>query len=404
VAQNNILVITHWGYEEGLIQSYTLPYFRIIHSITPSSKIFLVTYEKNGLEKDKDKRKAISRQLEKDNIYLLPEKYRRAGLSKYFFTCLNLFFHLRIIFTKKIRSIHSFCTPAGSYAWMLSKLTGKKLVIDSYEPHSEYMKDSGTWSEKSFAYKFLRAMEKKQAKRADYLIVTTPGMVSYTENRFNIKLKNSFVKPACVDLEKFDYKPQEAIQIRNELNLREKIVGVYAGKFGDFYLKEEIFELFQTAFSYWGNRLHILLLSDMKEDELKKYCRQYDLRYEQFSLINVPHERMPGYLSVADFAISPYRPAPSKKFCTPIKNGEYWAIGLPVIITKDISVDSDIIRQNDVGYVLQELTPGEYKNAVLKIDQLLQTNKTSLRYRIRNIAIQNRTFAIAEEIYKHIYQ
>jgi len=265
------------------------------------------------------------------------------------------------------------------------------------------MLDSGVWSKDSFSYKLLKSMEKKQAVSAKHLIATTPGMLDFTRNRFNIQLKNGFVKPACVDLEKFNYKKIESSQIRKQLNIEGKIVGLYAGKFGDFYLRDEIFDLFESAFDFWKDDLHILLLSDLTQDELEKFCEKHHLDSKRFSLISSPHHMMPVYLSVADFGISPYKPAPSKKYCTPIKNGEYWAVGLPVIITKDISIDSDLIERNNIGYVLKDLSAGEYFNAVKKIDELLRGDREALRDKIRQLAIEKRSYKIAQEIYHDIY-
>jgi glycosyltransferase involved in cell wall biosynthesis len=401
--KKNILVVTQWGFEEGLIQSYTLPYLEIIHKIAPSSAIYLITHEKRSLHKDKERLQKIRQDLKKNNISLLPEKYFRKGFAKYLATFTGLVRHSWLIMTKRVGYIHSFCTPAGSYAWLLSKLTGRKLIIDSYEPHSEYMKDSGTWPEDSFAYRLLRSMEKRQAVSATHIIATTSGMLDFTSKRFNITLKNGYVKPACVDLVKFDFHEDGGMNIRKKLMLENKIIGLYAGKFGDFYLRDEIFDLLEAAFGYWHDSLHILLLSDLKQDELNEYCNRHRLDANRFTLVSAPHHLMPSYLSVADFAISPYKPAPSKKFCTPIKDGEYWAIGLPVIITKDISVDSDIIEQNNIGYVLKDLSKSEYQNAVRKIDELINSDRTKLREKIREIAVSNRSFSIAENIYEKIY-
>ena len=107
-------------------------------------------------------------------------------------------------------------------------------------------------------------------------------------------------------------------------------------------------------------------------------------------------------MALGDFGICPVKPVPTKQFCTPIKNGEYWAMGLPVVITKNISEDSDIIKLNDIGYVLSELTNEEYMNAVLKIESLLLT-KEKLKNKIIEIAIKHRSFEIAEKIYTSIY-
>jgi uncharacterized protein YaiI (UPF0178 family) len=76
-------------------------------------------------------------------------------------------------------------------------------------------------------------------------------------------------------------------------------------------------------------------------------------------------------------------------------------MGLPVVITKDISVDSEIIEKNNIGYVLHELNGAEYLNAVKKIGTLIRQKE--LQQRIRTIARQNRDFKLSELVYKTIY-
>ncbi|MGZ5287610.1 MAG: hypothetical protein ACXWB9_10515, partial [Flavisolibacter sp.] len=329
--------------------------------------------------------------------------YHRAGLSKYFYSGFNMAKHIAYVFSKGIKYIHTFCTPAGGYGYLLSKMTGRKLVIDSYEPHAEYMLECGVWQKDQFAFRVLDALEKKQALHADHLIATTSTMIAHTEKRFGISIPEWDVKPACVDLDKFVYDADKASGMRKQLGFEGKIVCAYAGKFGDFYLKEEVFEFYQAAFEYWKEKFHVLLLSDIPPSDLDQYCTQFNLPRNAFTLIKSPHHMVPVYLSAADFGLSPYRPTPSKKFCTPIKNGEYWALGLPVLITKDISVDSDIIEKKNIGYVLKSLDPEEYKKAVKKMDQLLQSDRNELRKTIREVAVQQRSYTIAEKIYEKIY-
>jgi glycosyltransferase involved in cell wall biosynthesis len=109
-------------------------------------------------------------------------------------------------------------------------------------------------------------------------------------------------------------------------------------------------------------------------------------------------------METADFAICPVKPVPSKKYCSPIKTGEYWACGLPVVITKNISDDSDIIESQNIGFVLKELSTKEYSTCVRYIDQLLKENdQKSLRDRIRATAESKRHFKIAQQVYNAIY-
>ncbi len=396
----NVLVLTQWGFKEGLIQSYTLPYLKIINEINPDITFFLVTQEKKLIETSPTLK---SQELKGCKIRLYPEKYFRIGVAKFLLSGYYLLKYICLILFYRIRIIHTFCTPAGALGYILSKVTGCCLIVDSYEPHSEYMKDNGVWSSTSLTYKLLSKLEKQQACHAKYLIATTPAVIDFIEKRFSIEIENFFIKPACVNLENFVYKEVKAQEKIISLRIENKLIGIYAGKFGGFYLNEEIFEFLCCAFELWGSKLHIILLSDLSGVELDHFCYKFNLNTLDFTLKNVPHDEMPVYLSMADFAISPYRPTPSKKYCTPIKNGEYWAIGLPVIITKDISVDSEIISNADIGYVLQNLNKSEYKIAINKINELLNGDRDALRAKIRQIAVEHRSYQIAKNVYQTIY-
>ena len=115
----------------------------------------------------------------------------------------------------------------------------------------------------------------------------------------------------------------------------------------------------------------------------------------------VPFSEVPKFMKLGTFGICPVKPIPSRAFGTPIKNGEYWALGLPVIITKNISIDSHLIKSLNMGYVLEDLTREEYLKSVQKIDELLQ--EKTLNQRIRLIAESERNFSIADKIYQQIY-
>jgi HD-like signal output (HDOD) protein len=76
-------------------------------------------------------------------------------------------------------------------------------------------------------------------------------------------------------------------------------------------------------------------------------------------------------------------------------------MGLPVIITKDISDDSDIIRQEQIGYVLQELNESEYLQSVKVIETLI--GDPVIRAKIVQVANKYRSFEIARNVYRHVY-
>jgi glycosyltransferase involved in cell wall biosynthesis len=400
--EENILVLTQWSFKDALVQTYTLPYVAIIRKIiSPERKIILVTAEQSPVALSKNECDAINNEWADRNMRVLALPYRRFGIKKIIVSAGQLFKLYRIIKKGKIKVIHAFCTPAGSLAYLLSKITGARLVIDSYEPHAEAMVENGTWKKEGLAFKFLFALEKKQTRRASALIATTEGMKQYALEKYGIRASNYFVKPACVDLEKFSLQKKNDLLL-HELNLQDKIVGIYAGKLGGIYLKHEVFDFIKACYDHWGDKFRFLLLTGNDRNEIEEQMQRVCLPPETVISKFIFHDDVPQYLSLGDFAINPVKPVPSKRYCTSIKDGEYWAMGLPVIISPGISDDSEIIEMEKTGVVMDFSKKEDFKNAIFRLEEMF-ASKSDLQQRIRNTAEKYRSFEIAKKIYTQIY-
>jgi glycosyltransferase involved in cell wall biosynthesis len=401
---NNILVLTYWSFSDSLIQAYTLPYLSIIRkNLPPGSSIYLLTLEKDEEALLYKNRIAVEQRLQKEGIIWLPFSYKPFGLSA-FFLWLRISSHLiKTIIIKKISVIHCWATPAGAIGYLLSILTGRKLIIDSYEPHAEAMVENGTWKRNSLAFRILFWLEKKQTEHAYFLISATEGMRNYANTKFDVMPKNFVVKPACVDLNLFSAEKIKNHILLSELGLVDKIVCVYAGKFGGIYLTNEVFDFFKVAHNFWGDRFHVILLSAHKQDDIEAFCVRANLNPKIITLKFVSHDKVADYMGLADFAITPVKPVPTKRYCTPIKDGEYWALGLPIVIPSGISDDSQIIEENNIGAVLRTLDAGSYMEAIAAIAKLLNEPRKQMQLKIRAIALKYRSFEIAEVAYRKVY-
>ena|SRR5688572_5711281 len=398
----NILIFTQWSFKDALVQTYTLPYVEIIREIVPKEKkIFVVTSEQEKIALTSAETLALNKEWGQRNMQLLPESYERFGLKKMLAATGSLVRLIRTIKKEKIKTIHAFCTPAGSIAYLLSKFTGAELIIDSYEPHAEAMVENGTWKKEGAAYKILFSLEKKQTKKAKAIIATTAGMKQYALDRYGAEIKNFFVKPACVDLKKFSLSEKDPTLVK-ELGLENKIICVYAGKLGGIYFKKEVFDLIKSCYEHWKDDFCFLMLTNASRQEIEEEMQIAGIPGNIVRSKFIYHEEMPRYLSLGDFAINPVKPVPTKRYCTSIKDGEYWAMGLPIVISPNISDDSDIISKENVGVVMDFTDKRQFLPALKKIEQMLQT-KTGLKNKIRSIGKQYRSYDIAENIYKNIY-
>lgn len=395
-SKTNILVLTYWEYQDALIQTYTLPYLRIIAShLPPGSSIFLLTLDKQA----RPEKTTIEPGIINISLPYVPFGGKAA------YAWLKYLLILRGVIKKEnISFLHSWCTPAGMIGYILSVACRKQLIVDSYEPHAEAMAENGEWKRSGTAFRLLLFFEKRQTRRAKYLIACTERMKEYSRKKYGHTKNNILVKPACVDAADFVEDKAGAERLRNELGLQDKIVGLYSGKFGGIYLEQEIFDFFKVCHEYWGENFRILLLSNASPDLIRKLLQKANLPEHIVVHRFIPHAMIPSHLQVASFALTPVKPVPSKEYCSPIKDGEYWASGLPVVITKNISEDSDIIARYNIGSILEELNPDAYKRSVEKIDELLKSNHNGdLSKKIKGVAARYRNYAIAHSVYEQIY-
>ena len=400
----NVLIITFWSFKDALVQTYTLPYVSIIRQkIPPGSKIFIVTFEQQRVALSAPEVDQQNKVFAKQNIQLVAFPYKKFGLKKLVSAVGHLFSMIRLINSERIKTIHAFGPNAGSFGHLLSKITGKELIVDSFEPHAEAMVENGTWKHNRGAHLILSKFEKWQAKRAKHLIATSSGMFDYSIKTYGFKPESFFVKPACVDTNLFFPRKKDETLLLS-MGLENKIICVYAGKLGGIYLNEEVFDFFKACYDHWGESFRCVMLTNADRDEINKQLVRVGISSEIIISKFVFHTEVPNYLSLGDFAINPVKPVPTKRYCTSIKDGEYWAMGLPVVITPNISDDSDIIRENKIGAVIENLNTAGYIKAVKEIDNIIKFNdREEIQRSINLIANKFRSYKIAEDIYEEIY-
>lgn len=392
---HNVLIITYWAFDDALIQSYTLPYVRIIKSmLKPGSTVFLATQEPNQLTMEK-----IASISDPDFI-TKPSLYQPFTLKTIFKLKILIKILSRFIDEHEIQTIHAWCSPAGAIGYLLHKKTGKRLVIDSFEPHAESLIENGTWKPSGLAFKILRHYEKKQANAAEHLIALTNSMKDYARTKYNCKNPNFHVKPAAVNLELFDRSKYPSI--KKELGIKpHTIVCIYAGKIGGIYLEDEVF-VFWKHCSLIFEDFKVIFLSNYSNNEFQQKLKLHGLDESTVIKKFVPYSEVPKYMAQADFAINPVKPVPTKRHCTSIKDGEYWAMGLPVVITKDISDDSALISNTNLGVVIENYNEEGLKKAALKIKDML-LSEVDHADRIRSLAIRYRNIESQKSIYELIY-
>jgi glycosyltransferase involved in cell wall biosynthesis len=92
---------------------------------------------------------------------------------------------------------------------------------------------------------------------------------------------------------------------------------------------------------------------------------------DAWSCQSIPHSRIPEELAVSHAGLFFLTQGLSEHGCSPTKFGEYWATGLPVVTTPNVSDSEEIILRERVGVVVREHSDAAYERAADELLRLL---------------------------------
>lgn len=389
-----ILFLSYWGFRDPLTTATVLPHLRLLHERPDVAAIRLVTVERG---EDALHPPTLELPFEHSNISFEP--LLSPPGQGVLVTKTNDFRRFPRELTVQARQfgadvIVARGAPAGALAYLVQRRTGLPFYVESFEPHAEYMRRAGVWGWYDPRYVFQQYWENQQKKRAAGLM---PVAENYRRQLISegVPAGRIITVPCSVNLTDFAYNPAARTQVRQQLGWpAEAVGGVYVGKFGGIYYEEEAFALFRQTADFFGPNFRLLLLTPQAPAEVWARLAAAGLVAARVTITKVPFAEVPAYLSAADFAFGLHRPTP---YVSPIKVGEYWASGLPVLLTQGVGDDSGIIAAEGGGAVFDLARPDSVGEALAAI----RTQLADPRHRatIRQLAVRHRSVERAREAY-----
>lgn len=388
----NIMYINGWSISDQLTISTTFPSLKILSQSSMVDEIIFVTPEEVIIKTELE--------YQKINHIGIPLGVNSIALSSYFLREIKFLIRLlRICKEKKVDLIFARGAPSGGRASWLAALTRLPFIVESFEPHSQYMRDSGVWSLCDPRFLLQRLWEYCATKRATALLTVSNNFANALRNK-GVDHKRVFVLPCTVDIERFRFNNSERSRVRQELGIpHDAIVGIYVGKFGGIYFDlADAIRTFSEAFCEFKN-FYLIILSNESRARIDKAIEGIDANVDpdRILVFSVSHSLVPGYLSAADFAYALIREGPSKRFCSPTKVGEYWANGLPVIIPNGIGDDSGIVSNSGLGVVIGDVEGWSYCRRLWVI-----LSRSEHRCEISELARQNRSSDMIGQVYREL--
>lgn len=392
----NILFIGFWGLSDPLTLATTFPNLQLLSDLPHVKLIRLAT-----VERDEVPSATYSLPFTTDKITHQSLVSRQRG--SLIGTKIEEFLRFPRELSNTVRElgidiIIGRGAMAGALAYLTSKRTGKPFYVESFEPHAEYMLNSGVWGRYDPRYIFQHFWEKKEKEYANGLM---PVAENYRRQLIaeGIPGERIVTVPCAVNLTAFGFDASARSQIRHVLAWPdEAIVGVYVGKFGGIYYDEEAFTIFQQAADCFGTNFRLLLLTPQRVADVQSKLRAVGFSLEHAVIKLVPFSEVPAYLSVADFAFGLHLPTP---YVSPVKVGEYWATGLPVLMADGVGDDSAIIKAETGGSIFNLEHPESVQIALADIKQ--QISRQDYREAIRQLAVRHRSIDLSRQAYEHFF-
>lgn len=291
---------------------------------------------------------------------------------------------IKIFCNKKDKIIH-----ARSYWPCAAAISaGFKDVI--FEPRSLWTLENiamGDIKENSKAEIYWNKIEKQCSTLSNKVISINKPMSSYFIDNYSNKINNKVI-PIIYKKEDFYFNPLERKKLRKSLRIEDKLVFTYSGSFGMSNVgKKEISKVVKKLSSSIPDSHFLFITPSYELNTILEISTKSELKNNQVTIIHPEHKKISSYLSAGDigFHALPYQKDHFTRMGTKVV--EYFAVGLPVIVNRNVGAAADLISSNNLGFVINnDMTLEEIKKKIKITSQLSRNN--IIEYAQSNFEIQ----------------
>lgn len=371
-----ILYITYWGVLDQHRQSSIIP--RVKKLTQMGVNLTLMTFEKLEDFKKKDEINRVRDLFVEYKIDWISLQYHKTPKvpATLFDIANGIARGLQKRLSKRYDIVHARTFVGGLIGLCLAPLIRAKLIYHNEGFYSDEQVDGGVWSKDSLSYQIANRLEKFMNSRADGITVISSRAKEIVGNYPTVKRKGTPIifTPACVDLEWFkvpekkpDFSPEE-------------IKFVYVGSVGRRYLLNKISRFIAVARKISKNAT-LQIFSKADAELVNKMMAESELPLDKWKLEAVSHVEIPAKLANYQAGLFFLTQGISEHGCSPKKVSEYWAVGIPVVMTPNISDIDSLVRREKVGVIVKEHTEKAYSEAFLELEELLRDPEIASRCR-----------------------
>ena len=345
------LYICYFGLREPLVQTQVLPYLREL--VAGGVEVSLLTFEPQRFDAAEWRKRLRAEGIEWTSL----PYHKRPTLPATLYDIVRGAFRAAALARRgHIDILHGRSHVGAAIGALAKRMSGARLIFDFRGFLAEEYVERGRWRAGGLLYRLTKMAERRLLRAAD-------GIVFLTERMRKPLPAPIEVIPCCVDVPRF------AGAERAELGLADRVVYVYVGALGGYYLVEETAALL-TAAREADPRAFALVLTQTPPQAMIAALQRAGFTSDDYHVMTVLPKDVPRYLRAADVGVSLIRTSFARQASSPTKFAEYLAAGLPVISTAGIGDLDAQIEQHRVGVLLHDFDRASYAEAIRKVTEL----------------------------------
>lgn len=294
--------------------------------------------------------------------------WQHSLIAAYLFTAISVFLSSFTILGKINPDIIVLNYPSpytGLLGFLEGKMRRKKVVVDFNDLIAQYSGALLNLDQKSLTTKLLVQVQRFIVRNSDRTIAPTRFIKDYAVSMGVSENKISII-PNGVDTKLFDSNGSDSASVKRDLHLSKERLCVYSGRLDGWAGMNILKRLCDTARM---KKLDVKFLLVGSGDG--KSIHKDNVLY----LGEMPHEKIPSILAVADVVLIPFPNNEVSHAASPLKLFEGMSMKKPIIASKVTGIQ-EVILDGENGFLADPDNPDEWMQ---KLEIVLNSEKLAAR-------------------------
>ncbi len=378
ITGTTVLYISYDGLLEPLGESQVLQYLR---GLAKTHRIYLITFEKPTDWACIDRRRDFLRNVDEYGIKWIPLKYHKkpAGLSTTYDIVHGLVLAIYLTIRYQVEIIHTRSYVPSVIGLFMKRLFGVKFVFDMRGFWPDERLNAGMWRSDSAMYKVAKWFEKRFLLSADIIVSLTESAVKEMSKKsyLNGRMRPYKVIPTCVNTSLFKSGENYSRNVMSDLGTRDSFVLGCVGSVGGWFQFDHVLDLFMSILKKQPKSKLLILNRDQKQYILER-IKKKGIPDNLVTVKSVDYADVHNEMAAISVGVFFYKPSYSEHARSPTKMAEFLACGIPCITNHGIGDTEEIIKNNGVGYVINEFLDEEFDAAASEILDMVKSKSLSV--------------------------